>query len=784
MSLEKLRQQASLPALILALAAGEPALAEEAAPPPATAGAAALDEVIVTARRREETAQTVPIALTVVGAATLEATGTYNIAQLVQLAPSLYLGAFNPRNTTVNIRGLGNNLGLANDGLETGVGLYIDQVYFGRPAATTFDLVDIERIEVLRGPQGTLFGKNTTAGALNVTTKAPSFTTEGQAELSAGDYGFVQAKASVAGPLNDQLAFRLSGSVTKRDGLVRNLATGRDFNDQNNQAVRGQLLFRPSDKLSVRLEADYNRQQTSCCVLVFAGVGQNLKPAASQYPALAAGLGYRPASLNPFDRLTDINSEAHANQTLGGASAIVEWDLGPATLTSVTAWRYWNWDPANDADFTRLSILDRSQNADQQDQYSQELRLASNGAGPVSWIAGLYAFRQVIDAQGLAGYGAQSAYWLLGPAQPAALLDGMTAASVAHSQTDSYAAFGQVTWRVTDRLSLTPGLRYTYETKSADYAQTVTGGLANPTAAQQALKNAIARPQAYRASLDDGKLSGQLNAAFQAAPDVLVYGNYARGYKSGGVNLGGLPVDAAGAPILARAVIKPEKTDAFEAGLKSQLFARRLTLNLAAFWTTTQDYQANVVDTAGGALKQFLDNVTEVRSRGLEFDARLAPIAGFRAYLSSAYTDAVYADYKNGPCPLELIGAVTRACDLSGRPLPGVSKWVASTGGEYRRPASLGGLDGEAYVGADYNWRSAFFSNASDSIYSRIPAYGLLNLRAGFRSSRNWDAFVWLKNAADERYFQYVSGQVGSTGGLLANPGDPRTAGVTIRAWY
>ena len=401
-----------------------------------------LESVIVTARRRSEEAQDVPIALTVVGGDTLEAKGAYNIVQLVQLAPSLYLGSFNPRNTTINIRGLGNNLGLANDGLETGVGLYIDQVYFSRPAATTFDLVDIQQVEVLRGPQGTLFGKNTTAGAINVTTRAPSFTPEGKLELTGGDYGFLQGKASISGPLTDALAFRLSASATQRDGLVNNVITGRHFNDQNNLALRGQLLFKPNDRLSVRFTADYNRQRTDCCVLVFAGYGATLKPAASQYPALAAGLGYQPASLDPFDRVTDINAEAHANQELGGVSAIVDYDLGFATLTSVSAWRYWDWDPANDADFTRLSILDVSQNADQQDQYSQEIRLASNGDGPVSWIGGLYAFRQTIDAQGLSRYGAQSAYWLLGPTVPAALVDGYSGQSTAHSSTDSYAAFG------------------------------------------------------------------------------------------------------------------------------------------------------------------------------------------------------------------------------------------------------------------------------------------------------------------------------------------------------
>jgi iron complex outermembrane receptor protein len=777
---------ASLAALpVAAQTAGADAVAADVADAAADGGGdGSVEAVIVTARRRAEAAQDVPIALSVLSAATLEKTGTYNLAQVVQLAPSLYLGSFNPRNTTVNIRGLGNNLGVANDGLEAGVGLYIDQVYFSRPAASTFDLSDVDRVEVLRGPQGTLFGKNTTAGAINVTTWLPTFQPEGRLELSYGEYGFLQGKASIAGPISDTLAFRLSASSTRRDGLVENVRTGRDFNDLNNTAVRGQLLFKPSEKLSIRLVADWNRQETDCCVLVYAGLAPTLKPAALRYPALSAGLGYAPPSLDAFDRLTDINDEAHANQTLGGVSAVVDYDLGFATLTSVTAWRYWNWDPANDADFSRLSILDKSINADQQDQYSQEFRLASNRDGAVSWIVGGYAFRQAIDAQGLSQYGAQSAYWLLGPAQPAALLDGYQARFGASSSTNSYAAFGQLTWKVTDRLSITPGLRYTYEEKDAAFVQVVSGGLASPTPSQQALKFAIARPQAYKAHDSDGKLSGQINVAWQHTPDLLVYANYARGYKSGGLNLSGLPIDAAGNPVLARAVISPEKTDAWEAGFKSQLFDRRLIFNAAAFWSETTDYQANVVDTAGGALRQFLDNIPKVRSRGLELDTRLAPVGGFSAYASAAFTDAEYVTYANGPCPLELIGTVTRACDLSGRPLPGVSKYVVSAGAEYRRAAHVLGLDGEAYAGADWNWRTGFYSNASDSAYSRIPSYGLLNLRAGFRADDRWEAFAWVKNAGDEKYFQYISGLVGNTGALMGNPGDPRTVGVTLRAWY
>ncbi|RYF95717.1 MAG: TonB-dependent receptor [Caulobacteraceae bacterium] len=788
-SARNLRSILAVSAAWTALLAGGPVLAAEAGAVEEAAAAAdapsEVDELIVTARRREENAQDVPIALTVLGGETLEKTGAYNVQQLVQLAPSLQFGSFNPRNTQVNIRGLGNNTGLANDGLEAGVGIYIDQVYYSRPAAATFDLLDIERVEILRGPQGTLFGKNTTAGALNVTTRAPSFDWQAQGELTFGDNDFIQAKGSVSGPLiADTLAARLSVSVTSRDGFVDNVTTGKDVNNQHNIALRGGLLRTPTDAFNLRLTGDYNRQKTDCCLLVFAGVGASLKPAASQYPALAAGKGYSPASLDPFDRKTDANAEAHANQEIGGLSAVADWDLGAVTLTTIAAWRYWSWDPANDADFTSLKIIERSENADEQDQRSLEFRLASNGTHTIDYVAGLYAFWQDIDAEGVSLYGSDATYWLLSPLLPAALVDGYRSDFVATSTTRSYAAFGQLTWHVTDSLSVTPGLRYTYEEKEAKYASTVSGGLATANPTLIAYKLALNRPQAYTADDSDGSFSGQINVAWTPADDLLVYGNWAKGYKSGGLNLSGLPVDTLGNPVLDRAVIEPEETTTVEVGLKSQLFDRRLTANLAIFRSVTTDYQANVVDTAGGALRTYLDNINEVRSQGVELDLRLSPIGGFSAYTSVSYTDAKYVDYENGPCPLELIGAATTACDLSGKALPGVSKWAVSAGAQYEFPLTLGSLDAEAYVGIETSYRSSYYSAATDSTYSRIDGYGLVNLRAGVRPNDHLDVFVWARNVGDEEYFQYISAQAGNSGALFGAPGDPRTVGVTVRATY
>ena len=219
-------------------------------------------EVVVTARRREERAQDVPIALSVVSGDTIQRTGNINLVQIADLTPTLVIRNNNARNTFANIRGLGSNSD-QNDGLEIGVGFYIDDVYYGRIGSSQFDLVDLDRVEVLRGPQGTLFGKNTTAGAINITTRAPSFTLWATGEASIGARDYHQVRGSVTGPiLNDVAAFRLTVSDTHQDGLLTNLFNGRKVNDYDNLSVRGQLLINPAETVSIRLIGDYSKQSS------------------------------------------------------------------------------------------------------------------------------------------------------------------------------------------------------------------------------------------------------------------------------------------------------------------------------------------------------------------------------------------------------------------------------------------------------------------------------------------------------------------------------------------
>jgi len=510
-------------------------------------------DIVVTARRRSETIQSVPIAMSVIGGTALAETGTYNVNRLTQLQPSLQFYSTNPRNSAANIRGLGAPFGLTNDGIEQGVGIYVDQVYYSRIASATFDFTDTERIEVLRGPQGTLYGKNTTAGAINITTRKPSFSPEARVEVSGGNYDFFQSKASVSGPLiDDKLAIRLSTSITSRRGTIYNVRSDKYLNSQDNTGFRGQLLWKPTDTLDLTLYGDYARQNPQCCVQYYVRTGATQRPLNRQYAALAAAQGYAVPSTNAFDRVTDVDTPLRAKQSLGGASLVANLDLGAATLTSVSAWRFWDWDPSNDRDFIGLPVTSASNNPSQQEQYSQELRIASNGNRKIDYVLGAFYFYQTIDTQGLQIQGSAASRFLLNPgasvrpgasgcATPTtnacnpAILNGLTARNTIGFTNTSVAAFGKATWHVSDAFSIAPGLRVNYDKKNGSYVSVVTTGTGSTTL--NADQRGVLAPQTYTPRFDKWNVSGDITAAYTVTRDIHAYATYARSYKSGGINL-------------------------------------------------------------------------------------------------------------------------------------------------------------------------------------------------------------------------------------------------------
>ena len=773
--------------------------------------------IIVTARRRAETAQEVPLAISVVRGDSIEATGNFNVVKLQQLAPTLQVYTTNPRNTSVNIRGLGVPFGLTSDGFEQGVGIYVDDVYNSRVAAATFDFLDVNQVEVLRGPQGTLYGKNTTAGAINITTNQPTFNFEGRAELSVGNLGLKQAKAAVSGPLSDTIAARIAIASTSRRGTIYNVTSDRWINEQDNLGIRGQLLFQPNDDFSLTLSGDYSRQNPECCGTVFVRVGTTQRPLTRQYDALAAAQGYVVPSRNPYDRLTDLDSELNAGNKIGGVSARIKWNVGPGTLTSVTAWRFWDWKPANDRDFTGLPIVSLSQNPSQQDQYSQEFRY-NYESRKVDFVVGLFGFKQRIDTQGTEQQGAAASKWNLtgANANNPSILQGLTATNTQWLKSESAALFGQLSWKVTDALTIQPGARLNYDKKSGFYQRVVTTGTGavitscapsatagNPVLTAQC---GIYQPQVSAPSDSAWNFTYDFNVNYKIAPDILAYATYAKSFKTLGINQNGLPLNSDNTVNYAAGTVKPESVNHFEVGLKTQFWNRRATFNLTAFRTEIKDFQATVNGGQFGTTRGYLANADKVRSQGIEADFKIVASDRFTAYANGAYTDAKYVKFCNAPPPPELAGGsstgivVTGRCsytgtpgpaatasqvsppfvDISGERLPGVSKWAFSYGAEYNIPLTLLDKDGQLYVGVDGNYRSHWNSNATPSIYTEVKGYALTNFRAGFRGD-GFDVFGWVRNAFDVNYIDNLQVAPGNTGLIAGTPGDPRTWGGTIK---
>ncbi|HBO8842845.1 TPA: TonB-dependent receptor [Pseudomonas aeruginosa] len=766
-------------ALLLALggalpasAADAPAPAEEA-PPLASSvpdkADTALGKVTVTARRREEDSQKVPTPITVLGGETLEAQRISRVQDLQQVLPSVNVAYIHARQSSVAVRGIGNNP--ASDGLEGSAGIYLDNVYLGRPGMAVFDLLDIEQLELLRGPQGTLFGKNTTAGVLNISTRAPTFTAERTVEVSGGQDGYFQGRGTVSGPLGETLAGRLSAYRTRDDGYIKNIHDDNYLNGGERQGARGQLLFEPNEDFSLRWIADYNEEDSSNGSMVVYG-------AAERFWQRAALVGASPLR-DPQRRKVNINGRQHVSVHQGGSSLEANWNLaGGYRLTSISAYRYWHFTPANDEQLNVSAINDTGVEVHDR-QFSQEIRLASPTGGAFDYVVGAYAFRQNLGNKTFTSYGPLADLYLLG-ANLGALNDTYSKAN-GKIETDSFALFAQGTWHLTERLDFTAGLRGTYEEKNAKVERFAPLGGAAVGGVGAAVRNG------QLGAYDSGDLSqynfapsALLSLSYQFSDDLLGYASLSHGEKSGGVNLAVGSAPSAGADSL---LVGPERANDAELGLKSTLFDRRLLLNANLFWTGIHGYQATTLYQAPGStqLVQVLANAGSVRSRGLEFEATALPLRGLTLNFNGSHNDVTYLSFKDAPCPAEVStrpGAPS-SCDLTGQRVVGASKWIANLNGEYQWR-----LDDrfQPYVSASYAYRSAAEGTLDNSDLSKIDGYALVNLAAGLRSDLGdgqLDTSVWLKNAFDKDY--YLSAFASINGSYTASVGQPRTLGVSLR---
>lgn len=748
--------------------------AETETPVPAPAGKTAtatsqLETVTVTTRRREESSQDVPTPMSVVSGTTLETQRVYRIQDLQQLVPSVNVAYMHARQSSVSIRGLGNNP--ASDGLEGSVGLYIDNVYLGRPGMAVFDLMDIEQLEVLRGPQGTLFGKNTTAGVINISTRAPSFTPERSIETSVGEDGYFQTKGTISGPLNDVLAGRLSAYRTRSDGDIKNEFNGHDLNGGSRDGFRAQLLFKPNENFNLRWIGDYNEEDSSAGTRVLYNTGPTIN-GVNLYSARAAAAGA--TLVNGSHRKVNLDNDQHVTVHQGGTSVEANWTLpSDFTLTSVSSYRFWNFTPRNDDGLNVPATYNAGVSVEDK-QYSQEFRLASPKGEFFDYVLGAYYFGSDLDNKSFAYYGPQADIW---NGTPRGALSNVNSVGRGHIKTDSFALFAQGTWHLTPRLDFTAGVRGTYEEKNAWVNRDApVGGAAVTGAAATARRG---RTGAY----DSGDLnqyssspSGLLNLSYRFTDDLLGYATLSHGEKSGGVNLAVGSAPTAGADSL---LIGTERANNAELGFKSTLWDRRLQLNANVFWTQVNAYQTNAYDDVNRV--QYLTNAGSVRSRGVEFESTVIPLRGLTLNFNGSYNDVSYLSYKDAPCPPEVSQApgAPASCDLSGHQVVGASKWIGNANGKYEWNLD-NGL--QPYVTGSYAFRSKAVGTVEDSDYGQIPSYAVVNLSTGLRGDFNqgqWDVSLWLKNAFDKTY--YTTLWTGGNGGYEGLLGTPRTLGVTGR---
>jgi len=787
---------------LLALGGALPALAQSSQsppPPPPVPPASAsstpeLKSVVVTARHRVEKVQSVPVAITVVDRNQIKNLGSSNLTKIQQLVPSLTIEAFNPRNTAINIRGLGSVPNLANDGLEGGVGTYLDGVLLARPAQAVFDLPEIDSIEVLRGPQGTLFGKNTVAGAINIRTRLPSFTPEADYTASFGTEHYAQLGARVTSSVfgSDKLAFSLALQGTQHDGYVASTTSNEHYSNQNDKGIRAQLLYNATPNLTIRAIYDYAHQHSNCCVYLPIGYASNYAngaaiPNAKNINYLDGLLGYKVPYKSAFKRETDVDSPVYYDMETGGATLIADYNLSGYTISSISGFRYWNWYPHNDLDATALPALTASNMTDYQRQYSQELRLTSPLGKIVDYTGGLYFFYQSINDELLQSFGSAAGTLLSGaaPGTGANTLytlatNGFSQAATGVYDTRSYAAYGQAVWHLTPQVDLTTGVRETYEAKTADLNQIQEGGAASSNATVHAIRNSISPYLHYGVGTANALPAGLVTLSYKPSSDILTYATFSHGAKSAGINL----LYTANAVSLPKQVA-PETDNNFEIGIKTTLLHNRLILDGDAFWDEDSDYQGTVIGSTGSLTYTSIASVPKVRSRGFEVDSRALVTDNLSLFAAATYDEAYYESFHNGPCSIEQSNTGS-SCNLTGRPLAGNSKWSGSIGGEYDQPLPpIHGRNLVAYFGGNVLLKTGFYSGMEDSKYGWVPGYALGNVNFGVRSDNGrWDLSGWVHNVSNTKYYLYRGASTSSSfptyNMIYALVGDPISAGITL----
>jgi outer membrane receptor protein involved in Fe transport len=784
------------------------------------AAQAQLDEIVVTAQKKEQNLQDVPISVTAFSDERLKLSGVQNIEDLTAIAPSLSINTTNTpgSTTTIRIRGIGTTGN--NPGLEAAVGFFIDGVYRSKSGTAINDLIDIERIEVLRGAQGTLFGKNTSAGAIHVITKKPTDEFEAYGDVSFGNFQSQRLRGVVNVPIVEGvLAARFSGGYNRRDGFIRNLNDGRDHNDKDRWNLRGQLLYTPTDDLEIRVIAEQFQAEED-----FGGTTRltsgALAPIIAGFSAIAGSVPPPNAPLVNQGTANDPNAGSQMDQQI---SVQMDWDLGFADLTTISAYRFNDTDTNQDVDFVGIDVLTQDATIEQE-FFSQEARLAGSWedalwTNNIDWMFGGFYSSENIGRHGFLRNEVDTGAYLdtliavgVNPGSAGLVaplfVNGIGETMKAGQNGIGWSLFGHADIEVLDWLSVVGGARFNHERKEGGMVFETyepdflpTPGLVVPgVGAVPAIGNPFVTPQnnwiagdVNGNEIQDDEWTG--NVAIQVRPtdDVMAYVSYAHGYKAGGLNLDRGASGARGTGALSSTICTDttnpltcgfsgttygaEFSDTYEFGVKTNWWDGRAQLNVTLFDTRFTNFQLNTFTGLGF----FITNVGVVNSRGFEAEGMISPFDGLLITGGVTYADAQYADDVDAS---NLTATGQGDGPLGDGQLTNSNKWSGVTTATYRH--ALPNTDGlEAFVHGEVYFRSRTNTGSDLDPLKEQKGWSKVNARMGLGAEDgNWTAAVWCRNCGDKRTSSVIFDSVGQAGSYDTFPALPRTWGVELSARY
>lgn len=648
--------------------------------------AAALEEVIVTAQKKSENLQQVAVAVSAFSEDTIRNTGILDIGDVTAQTPSFSISSYNPTTPAPYVRGVGTNSSSVGD--DASVGVFIDEVYAGRAGGYSSDMFDVQRIEVLRGPQGTLYGRNVAGGAMNIITNKPGDVLEGRAEITAGNYDLLAVNAMLSGPLSEDggMRGRIAVSSRERDGWVDNVITGNDLKNEDNISGRAKLAFDLGTTAELVLSADYSKDDDL------------------RGPAARSTINVAPPFPGEPNDKVSLDFDGFTERELYGTSATLNWDVGSGTLTSITAYRANDYSFLDDLTGTWPVLSLTNDATEESSQFSQELRYAAE-MERFGYTVGAYYFDEEVDR--LESFDSSGTIGIPGASRP--LWD-------ASMDSTSVSLFGEATWYVNDRLSLIAGGRFTRDEKE----------FANVTSNPDILGYLL---EAYTVEEKESwsQFTPKLGVEFQMNEDIMLYATWAEGYKAGGYN--GLAATLAEA----QKPFDQELVSSFEAGFKSDLLDRTLRINANAFYSDYQDLQNFFVDVE---TSEVITATADAEMQGLELEIWWTPLDRLDIFLAGSIMDTEYTRFPANPAVEG--NKLMRAPDTSG-----------SLGIQYVQP--LGNV-GDLLLRTDVTYTDEMYFNTANVIESGAESYSLVNARAALRMYNGWEFALWGKNLGDEEY--------------------------------